>query len=97
MVGSFHVKNFTPTPVTLELKIKVVLNILSVLSTACEEQSQPGLTDQLWLLKKHGEYSFELTLNLSDIFSLKSMHKLTTRNELGFYELSFQAIITTKI
>jgi len=42
----FQGKNFTPTPVTLEIKIKEVLTPFFGVSTVFGGRSQPGLTDQ---------------------------------------------------
>ena len=73
----FHGKNFTPTPVTLEIKIfKEVLNPfwVHVLSTVCGGRSQLGLTDQYDLSKRQLKDLF-----LSEISSLNSMHACITR------------------
>ena len=61
-------ENCTPTPVTLEFKIKEVFNLFSVLSTVCGGRSQLGLNDQFELLEKQKKEDiyFELILSLSE-------------------------------
>ena len=79
----FHGKTFTPTSVTLEIKITDVLNPYF----GAFHGLSSGLDWSIWVVKKAGKRFFSIR-NFE--FKLNGcMHN--TINEFGFHKLSFQA------
>ena len=88
----FHGKNFTPTPVTFEIKIiKGSFKPFFRCFRGVWRTKSVGLDWSIWVVKKAGKrfpsirnFGFKLSLNAC-------MHNMI--NEFGFYKLSFQAIV----
>jgi len=85
----FYGKTFTPTPVTLEIEFKDVLNAYFGAFHGLWRTKSAGLDRSIWVVKKAGKRFLSIR-NFE--FKLSACMR-NTINEFDFHKLCFQAIV----